>query len=87
MVQRVYGLPPGGYAKLLAAQGGKCWICQRATGRAKRLAVDHDHATGTPRGILCSVCNRLLGHVRDDPDMLLRAAQYLLNPPAAHLLL
>lgn len=85
MVQRVYGLEPGGYARLLAFQGGKCWICQRATGRARRLAVDHDHATGKPRGILCSPCNRLLGHVRDDPEVLLRAARYLASPPAEQL--
>lgn len=82
MVQRVYGLGPGDYDRLLAFQGGKCWICRRATGRVRRLAVDHDHKTGKPRGILCSPCNRLLGHVRDDPTVLIRAAEYLTSPPA-----
>lgn len=86
MVQRTYGLPPGGYAKLLAFQGGKCFICRRATGRTKRLAVDHDHKTGEVRGILCGPCNQLLGHVRNDPDVLIVAAQYLVNPPFRRLM-
>lgn len=86
MVQKTYGLPPGGYAKLLAYQGGKCWICRRATGKTKRLAVDHDHRTGEVRGILCGPCNKLLAHVRDDPDMLIASAQYLVNPPYRRLL-
>lgn len=86
MVQNTYGLGPGQYAILLRAQGGKCWICQRANGRTKRLAVDHRHTDNVVRGILCGPCNRLLGHVRDDPDMLIRAAQYLINPPAERLL-
>lgn len=86
MVQKTYGLGPGDYARLLAAQGGKCWICQRATGARKRLAVDHDHSSGEVRGILCGPCNQLLGHVRNDPDVLIRAAQYLINPPARRFL-
>lgn len=85
-VQRTYGLPPGGYARLLAAQGGVCFICRRANGKTKRLAVDHRHSDNVVRGILCGPCNQLLGHVRDDPEMLIRAAQYLINPPAERFL-
>lgn len=84
-VRDVYGLPPGTYDILYRFQGGKCAGCQRATGRTKKLAVDHDHATGRVRGLLCSVCNRLLGHFRDDPDTFLRLAAYLKSPPAAQL--
>lgn len=87
MVQKVYGLGEGQYRKILAFQGGRCWICQRATGATKRLAVDHDHKTGKVRGVLCGPCNQLLGHVRDDPEVLLRAARYLLEPPADQVLL
>jgi hypothetical protein len=86
MVQRVYGLEPGQYAEILAAQGGKCAICQRATGRSKRMAVDHCHATGEVRGILDSVCNRLLGVARDNPEFFRRAADYLEDPPARRVL-
>lgn len=57
-VQRTYGLEPGEYERLYAFQGGKCWVCGIANGRSKRLAVDHDHQTGEPRGLLCGPCNK-----------------------------
>lgn len=81
-VARTFGVPHGGYGALRDAQQGLCAICRRATGARRRLAVDHDHRTGEVRGLLCSPCNRLLGHLRDDPVALIRAALYLINPPA-----
>jgi len=78
----VYGLASGEYDQIKAAQGGKCFICQRATGAARALAVDHDHATGFVRGLLCGVCNKMLGHSRDDIEFFERAIDYLNNPPA-----
>lgn len=86
MVQKTYGLLPGEYLKLYLGQGGYCAICQRATGRTKRLAVDHNHSSGEVRGLCCSVCNRILGVFRDDPAILQRAVDYLLNPPARSIL-
>lgn len=87
---RTYGTKPGFYRQLYDLQGGRCWICQRATGARRRLAVDHDHSCcrSVPtcgrcnRGLLCKPCNRLLGHARDDPAMFRRAAAYLDSPPA-----
>ena len=52
----------------------QCVIC----GNEEKLVVDHDHATGKIRGMLCNHCNRGLGHFRDDPLLLEFAAQYLL---------
>ena len=80
-VQKVYGLAPGDYERLYAFQGGRCALCRRASGKTKRLAVDHDHATGSVRGLLCSGCNRLLGHARDDAAFFIRAWSYLKLPP------
>ena len=80
MTQRVYGLPPGAYAALLAAQGGVCAICLVANGKTKRLAVDHDHRTGEPRGCLCGPCNQMIGRL--GPEALARALVYLDQPPA-----
>lgn len=84
-VQKVYGLGPGDYDRLHEIQGGKCAICQRSTGASKKLAVDHDHRDGHARGLLCSPCNKLLGHLRDDVDAVLRIYTYLSNPPASRL--
>lgn len=51
----------------------QCVIC----GDDGLLVVDHDHDTGQVRGMLCSHCNRGLGHFRDDPLLLEFAAEYL----------
>lgn len=81
-----YGLREGDYARLYAKQGGKCALCQRATGATRRLSVDHDHKTGGVRGLLCRPCNDLLGHARDDPNFFARAILYLSDPPYEQLL-
>lgn len=80
-VQATYGLAEGDYERLYLFQGGRCAGCQRATGATRRLAVDHHHVTGEVRGLLCSPCNRMVGHFRDDPATFLRLADYLVNPP------
>lgn len=89
-VLRTYGITGDQYWALYAAQGARCALCQRATGRSKRLAVDHDHrcCVSVPtcgqcvRGLLCRTCNKLLGHLRDDPDAFRRGSAYLEWPPA-----
>jgi recombination endonuclease VII len=81
-VEKVYGLQRGQYEILYEAQGGRCYICQVATGKTKRLAVDHDHKNGYVRGLLCSPCNRHLGHIRDSTLIARRIIWYLNNPPA-----
>lgn len=79
---KTYGLTKEQYDALYAHHNGKCFICQRATGATKRLAVDHDHGTGFVRGLLCGPCNKVIGHFRDDPEALQRGAYYLRQPPA-----
>ncbi len=65
--------PPAKYRMrhLLAIfQKGRCAICAKNLKRDLRPAVDHDHATGEIRGLLCLRCNQTLGHVeryRKDP--------------------
>lgn len=66
------------YADLLELQGGRCAICRRWPGK-RRLAVDHCHATGTVRGLLCMRCNAGLGLFRDDFEAMQAAADYLIQ--------
>lgn len=80
---KTYGMTGEQYETLLAFQGGCCYICKNKP-KTKRFAVDHDHATGNVRGILCRSCNyKLLGGSKDDPERLLRAIDYLREPPAS----
>lgn len=81
-ILKTYGLTIEQYEALYEAQEGSCYICCRAKGITKRLAVDHDHVTGHVRGLLCSTCNKFLGHLHDDPDAGFRVGDYLVNPPA-----
>lgn len=72
----VYGLLPGEYDRLLEFQGGRCAICQIATGKRRALSVDHWHESGEPRALVCSRDNReTLG--RNTAASLRRAADIL----------
>jgi hypothetical protein len=84
---RTYGISAEEYWAIYRYQLGVCAICQRATGARKRLSVDHCHATGVVRGLLCSTCNsKVLGHFRDSVDALERAIDYLKEPPAVRVI-
>ena len=73
----IVGMTVERYEKMLADQGGVCAVCfGPPRGKNKRLAVDHDHNTGEPRGLLCSKCNKDLAVVEDELFMR-RAALYL----------
>lgn len=52
----------------------ECEICGL---QSRNLHVDHDHATGKLRGVLCSLCNIGLGHFKDNYDSLVQAAHYV----------
>lgn len=85
--QQVYGISADEYWALYRYQLGRCFICERATGARKRLSVDHCHATGRVRGLLCQRCNRdILGHLRDEIVAFERAIDYLSEPPAFRIL-
>lgn len=79
---RRFGITPEQYDEMLAAQGGGCAICGRPPRDDSSLHVDHDHATGAVRALLCFDCNAGLGKFREDPDLLLQAFAYVLDHDA-----
>lgn len=65
-----------------------CPICQRRLEEFKtsNLHVDHDHGEAFRiRGLLCLNCNAILGHSRDDPQVLLRAIDYINSREGAYM--
>lgn len=75
-LRRLYGISAADYDAMFESQRGLCAVCERPPG-ARRLHVDHDHATGAVRGLLCSNCNTAIGKLREDPVVFARAVSYL----------
>lgn len=80
-LQANYGITIDQYNVMVQAQDSKCKICKitfDGIGTAKSApCVDHCHATGKVRGILCMNCNKLLGMAKDDISILANAIHYL----------
>lgn len=80
----LYGITIRQYAEILALQGGRCFLCREGEtavtkdGMVKALHIDHDHATGQIRGLLCQRCNHALATVeRHGMLWIYRAIVYL----------
>ena len=76
-LKRKYGLTLADYDRMFEAQGGVCAICGEARPEERTLHVDHDHATGVIRGLLCFRCNQAIGSLQEDYDIFQAAADYL----------
>lgn len=76
---RRYGITMEQYRAMWLRQNGVCAICSKPelTERNRLLTIDHDHDTGQVRALLCSHCNRAIGLLRDDPDVIAAAAAYV----------
>lgn len=77
-----YGINLEQYATMVEEQKGLCYTCgkpesQAQQGTVRQLAVDHDHATGKVRKLLCNNCNAILGHARDSVNTLEAMIAYL----------
>lgn len=68
-----YNLTIEQWDEMVLNQGGMCAICDQDA----VLVVDHDHATGKVRQLLCNGCNAALGFLKDSPDRATKAAEYL----------
>lgn len=75
---KTYGLTREQYEELLHKQHYSCGVCGRhETEFSRKLAVDHNHSSGEIYGLLCHDCNlRVIGK-RRDPELFLKAAEFL----------
>lgn len=63
LLKMKYGITHDDYERMLAAQNGKCLICETNTPgkNSKHFHIDHCHTTGRVRGLLCAYCNTGIG--------------------------
>ena len=70
------------FNNLLTLQNNVCAVCGEPETRIRNreitaLMVDHDHKTNRNRGLLCHNCNLMIGHAKDNSEILLKGARYL----------
>lgn len=81
--RRTYNISYKEYLGLHEDQEGLCKICRKVGFLMNKerhkllLVVDHCHATGKVRGLLCHNCNRALGLFKDNQESLEAAISYL----------
>ena len=73
-LKRTYGISGEDYDKMFEQQNGRCAICET---HYPVLCVDHCHKTGKVRKLLCRNCNTGIGQLKDNPNLLIKAAAYI----------
>ena len=76
-LRKTYGIGSDEVERLLTLQGDTCAICGRDEPTGNGWHVDHNHATGSIRGVLCSKCNQALGLVDENKETLKKMLRYL----------
>jgi hypothetical protein len=78
-LRRTYGITLDDYNQMYADQDGKCAICGKPQSELKSsiLGVDHNHENGQVRALLCSSCNSVLGHSKENVSILNRVIEYI----------
>jgi len=74
---RKYGITLEDKERMLNDQGNNCKICCQDFSADVNPVVDHCHASGVVRGLLCNRCNVGLGMFQDNPLELVKAIEYL----------
>lgn len=72
-----YKISPEAYERMFKEQNGSCAICQYQYTDGRVLQIDHDHNTGTVRGLLCKKCNTYIGMIGERLDTIDRMRAYL----------
>lgn len=83
-LKKSYGISLEQFNEMLVSQSALCAICHKPetqihhkSGLPYQLAVDHCHKTNAVRQLLCSRCNRTLGMVNDDVELLEKMIEYV----------
>lgn len=83
-LERTYGVTKEQFLVLYEEQGGCCAVCKKSIkildcfdNMSDIAHLDHDHKTNEIRGLLCTKCNKGLGHFDDNITALRNAAEYL----------
>ena len=77
-----FGIDQDKYEFMLKEQNYGCKICGSKDSNNRNtemFAIDHCHTTGKIRGLLCDTCNRGIGYLKDNKNILKRAAEYVAN--------
>ena len=68
-----YELTQDEFLAMAKAQENRCFTCHRKL----KLYVDHNHSTGKVRALLCNRCNRVLGFLEEDPQLMQSLINYV----------
>src|SRR5215469_258657 len=70
-----FGLAPEEYQQMLAAQNGRCAICEEPLSAG--WVIDHCHMTMRIRGLVHAKCNTFIALGNEDPKRFEMAVAYL----------
>lgn len=85
-LKNTYNITLEEYEAMVENQKGLCAICSTSP-KKQQLSVDHDHRCcpgkkscgACVRALLCGDCNRAIGLLQDEPQLLRKAATYIDN--------
>lgn len=72
-LMKYYSLTLEEHTQMIIDQDEKCLICEEKL----KLYVDHCHTTKKVRGLLCDLCNRGIGLLKENVNTLKRAIDYI----------
>lgn len=74
--ERTYRVVPEDQRTMFEDQNGTCPICEAKLDFCK-AHLDHNHVTLAPRAFLCGGCNKGIGHLKEGPLRMVKAALYI----------
>ena len=74
-----YGITEEYYNQMLQEQNNSCYLCTKPFDDtySNKACIDHNHATGKVRHLLCRICNLMVGHCKDNIEIVSNSIEYL----------